>query len=150
MYSKFALVSTMSNSLKWIFFFVIYPYIVMSLVYGGGASVTGLLFSYIAIVPTLLAIKVVRSLKKRSIGLNEYLLDIAKEHLDYNNHAKVIMVLKALRIIMLVGISLLFVKWLFALFSLSTIISSSLTSFLIALLQIYYMAIIIIRIKYEA
>ena len=150
MYSRFALISTIKNSLKWIFFFVIYPYIVMSFVYGGGASLTGLLFSYITIVPTLLAIKVVRSLKKRSIGLNEYLSDMAKEQLDYTNHAIAVVVLKVLRIVALVGISLLFTKWLFAIFSLSTVVSSSLTSFLIALLQIYYMAIIIIRIKYEA
>ena len=149
MYSRFALVDVVKNYLKLIFFFVLYPYMVMSLVYGGGVSFTGLLFSYITIVPTLLAIKAVRSLKRRSVGLNEYLSDIAKEYFDYSNHAKAVVALKVLRIALLVGISLLFTKWLFAIFSLSTVVSSSLTSFLIALLQIYYMAIIIIRIKYE-
>lgn len=150
MYSRFALVSTIKNSLKWIFFFVVYPYVVMSTVYDGGASFTGLLFSYVTIAPTLLAIKVVRSLKERSINVNEYLSKIAKEQFDYNNYSRAVVGLKILRIVLLIVLSLLFAKWLLKLFSLSAVISTSLSSFLIALLQIYYMAIIVISIKYEA
>lgn len=150
MYSKFALVSSLKNSLSWIFFVVIYPYIVMSTVYSGGDGITGLLFSYITILPTLYAIKIVRKLKSKSVNANEFITEIIKDRFDYSQYAMAVKGLKVLRIVLLVAISLLFVKILFTLFSLSSIISSSLNSFLIALLQLYYMVIIIIRIKYEA
>ena len=150
MYSKFALISSLKNSLSWIFFVVLYPYMVMSLIYSGGDSITGLLFSYITILPTLYAVKIVRKLKAKSVNLNEYITEIIKDRVDYANYSLAVKGLKIFRVVALVAISLFFARLLFDLFSISTIISSSLNSFLIALLQLYYMVIVIIRVKYEA
>ena len=148
--SKFALISTMKSSLKWIFFCLLYPYVVMSIVYGGGASATALLFSYISIVPTLLLIKLIKVSKEKRLDLNEYFAGLAKSKFTDEEYSKVLIGLKIARKVSLVLLGLVGVKLLFTLFNVSSLISPSLNGFLIALLQAYYIVIVIARIKYEA
>lgn len=148
--SKFTLISTMKSSLKWMFFCLLYPYVVMSTVYGGGASVTALLFSYITIVPTLLLIKLIKVSKEKSLDLNEYFAGLAKNKFTDEEYSKVLIGLKIARKISLVLLGLVGIKLLFTVFNVSSLISPSLNGFLIALLQVYYMVIVIARIKYEA
>lgn len=147
--SKFVLTSTLKSSLKWIFLFALYPYIVMSVVYGGGASFTGLLFSYITIVPTLFFVKFARVLKEKSLDLNEYIADKMKEKLDDEKYSKTLVGLKITRRIVLFLMALFGLIVLMKIFNISSIISPSLNGFLIALLQLYYIFIVVARIKYE-
>ena len=147
--SKFVLTSTLKSSLKWIFLFALYPYIVMSIVYGGGASFTGLLFSYISIVPTLFFVKSARVLKEKSLDLNEYIADKMKEKLDDETYLNVLMGLKVARKVILCLLAFFGLSILMKIFNISGIISPSLNGFLIALLQLYYIFIVVARIKYE-
>lgn len=148
--SKFTLISTVKSSLKWVFFCMLYPYVVMSIVYGGGASVAGLLFSYITIVPTLLVIKLMKVLREKSLDLNEYFAGFSKNKLEDKEYSNILIGLKVIRRVALVLLGLMCVKVLFVIFNISSVISPSLSGFLIALLQMYYMIIVIARIKYEA
>lgn len=148
--SKFTLMSTVKSSLKWVFFCMLYPYVVMSIVYGGGTSVAGLLFSYIAIVPTLLVIKLMKVLREKSLDLNEYFAGFAKNKLEDKEYSNILIGLKVIRRVALVLLGVMGIKALFVIFNISSVISPSLSGFLIALLQMYYMIIVIARIKYEA
>lgn len=147
--SKYAMMSMLKSSLKWVFFCVLYPYLVMSYVYGEGVSVSGLLFSYITIVPTLIAIKWMRIAREKSIDLNEFLSVFSKDKLSSENYEKAVIGFKIGRKVLLISLALLFAKVLFTIFNISSFISPSLNGILIALLQLYYIAIVITRIKYE-
>lgn len=147
--SKFAIMSMAKSSLKWIFFCILYPYVVMSMVYGEGVSIAGLLFSYIAIVPTLLAIKSMRVARERSIDLNEFLVNFSKTKFDDEVYERIVIGLKISRKVLLVMLGMLFIKVLFMIFNISSFVSPSLNAFLIVLLQLYYIAIVMARIKYE-
>lgn len=147
--SKVVLIDRVKTVLKWVFFCVLYPYIVMSVVYGKGVGVTGLLFSYITIVPTLFVIKLMRVAREKSIDLNELIANFTKRRLDDGVYAKVIIALKVTRKIILILLGIFFIKLLFTIFNISSFVSSSLNAYLIALLQLYYMAIVMARIRYE-
>ena len=147
--SKDAMLDMAKSSFKWVFYCVLYPYLVLSMVYGEGASVSGLLFSYIAIVPTLFVIKAMRVAREKSVDLNELLISYTKDKFEDEVYEKLVLGLKITRKVLLVVAGLLFAKVLFTVFNISSFISPSLNAFLIALLQLYYMAIIITRIKYE-
>lgn len=147
--SRYAMIDMAKGLLKWIFFCVLYPYAVLSMVYGEGAGISGLLFSYITIVPTLLFIKWMRVVREKSIDLNEFLSNITSEKLNDDTYEKAIIGLKVARKVLLILLGLFFVKISFAIFNVSSFISPSLNAFIIALLQLYYIAIVMTRIKYE-
>lgn len=147
--SKIAIKDKSKVLFKWIFFCVMYPYIVMSTVYGKGVGFTGLLFSYITIAPTLFAIKTMLVAREKSVDFNEIIANFTKKRLDDEIYMKVIVGLKIARKVLLVLLGVFLIKVLFTLFEISSFVSSSLNAYLIVLLQLYYMAIIMTRIKYE-
>ena len=148
--SKVILLNNLKSSLKWMFFFVLYPFVVLSTSYNMGVSFAALLFSYISIIPTLLFIKYARVAREKSIDLNELIARKVEKKLDKNVYEKVIVALKVARKIILAALLLLSIKVLISLFGISNIIMPSLSASLIILLQAYYMSIVVFRIKYEA
>lgn len=148
-FTRYAMMNMVKNIFKWVFFCVLYPYMVVSLVYGEGVSVSALLFSYITIMPTLLTVKWMIAVREKSIDLNEYLSKISQDKMSYETYEKTIIGLKVGRKILLVLLALFFIKVLLTVFNISTFISPSLNAFLIALLQLYYIAIVVAHVKYE-
>jgi hypothetical protein len=147
---KNRMLNKVKTSLSWTFFFAIYPYLVLSLVHSVGTSVTAIIFSYISLIPTMLLFNLMVQAREKSIEVNEFLADKASEICSYNEYDVVVKVLKALRIVILVLMALIGLGLLIKICNMSAIISSSLNSFSILLLQAYYVTILMVKIKYEA
>lgn len=147
--SRIVFMNSLKSSLKWAFFFVLYPFMVLSITYNMGTGFTALLFSYIAIVPTLLLVKYAKIVRAKSVDLNEVVANFAEKRLAKSSYEKVIIALKVFRKVALVVLSLLAIKLLLAFFGLSTMVMPSLNAYLIVLLQAYYIAIVVSRVKYE-
>lgn len=140
----------LKNGFKWLFFYLIFPFITVSIVNGPGTSLIGIIFSYIAVVPLLFILKSGIVVKEKSLDLSEVLINLALEKADGEHHDNIVKAVKISRIAILALLVILSFVLMLKLYSFASILSASLTVFLMLLLHAYYVSIAFIFIKYES